>query len=76
MFSGLSWAFPIGEVSQYVQANMMLIMPLFVIILSVLVAMLVLDGLTDMMLKIAGFVVGRPYQSQHSIAEKDDDESD
>jgi hypothetical protein len=75
MFSGLSWTFPMAEVSQYARDNMALIMPLLVLILGVLFARLIIDSLTDAFLKVAGFVVGGS-KSHGSTMVDDDDEPD
>lgn len=58
MFSGLEWNFPVLEMSGYITDHMTLIMPLLVLIIGVLLAMLVLDGVTESLLKILAFVVG------------------
>jgi hypothetical protein len=75
MFSGLSWTFPMAEVSQYARDNMALIMPLLVLILGVLFARLIIDSLTDAFLKVATFVVGGS-KSPGSTMVDDDDEPD
>jgi fumarate reductase subunit D len=54
----LSWDFPISEMSGFVSQNMALIMPLLGLIIGVLLALLVVDGLTLSMLKVIGFVAG------------------
>ncbi len=58
MFSGLEWEFPITEISSFAAQNMGLIMPLLVLIVAVLLTFVVIDGLTDILLKIIGFVAG------------------
>lgn len=58
MFSGLEWTFPISEISGYLPEHMALIMPLLLLILGVLLALLVLEGLSDILLRVVAFVVG------------------
>lgn len=58
MFSGLSWDFPIAETFSYIPEHFDLIMPLVVLIVGVLLALLVVDGITLSMLKVLGFVAG------------------
>jgi hypothetical protein len=60
MFSGLNWTFPISEMSGFVNSNMQLIMPLLLLILGVMLALLLIDGITGSLLKIIAFVVGVP----------------
>lgn len=59
MFSGLEWDFPTSEVARFVADNFQLIMPLLLLIVGVLLALLVLDGLIAALLKIVGFLIGR-----------------
>lgn len=58
MFSGLEWEFPVNEISSFAAQNMGLIMPLLVLLVAVLLTFVVIDGLTDILLKIIGFVAG------------------
>ena len=58
MFSGLQWDFPIVEMSGYLGEHMALIMPLLLLIVGVLLALLVVEGITDAMLKVIAFVAG------------------
>ena len=85
MWSGLSWDFPLSQTSDLVRDNMNLIMPLLVLILGVLVALLLLDGITSSLLKIAAFVVNsrsshHPTETNLNLgvetAEDDGSESD
>ncbi len=59
--SNLSWAFPVAEMSQYMRDNWTFIMPLFVVIVGVLLAILVLESITDIFLKLGMFIVGNHY---------------
>jgi hypothetical protein len=61
--SGLSWVFPLDEMSVYLGQNMTLIMPLLVIILSVLLALVLIDGITESLLKVFSFVVNAPINA-------------
>ena len=54
----LSWSFPITEMSQYLPEHFALIMPVVVVILGILIALLVVDGITDVLLKVGFFIVG------------------
>lgn len=58
MFSGIEWEFPITEISQFIPQHMAVVMPFIVMILGVLLAVLVIDSLTDLLLKIVGFIAG------------------
>jgi hypothetical protein len=58
LFSGLEWEFPITEISQFIPQHMGMIMPLLLIIIGVLLAVLVIDSLTDVLLKIIDRVAG------------------
>jgi hypothetical protein len=86
--SGLAWDFPLSQVSTFSRDTLNMIMPVIVIVLAVLLALLVIDGLTSSMLKVAAFVVNfrsggiSPLSgsdnevSEQPAEETDDDESD
>jgi len=58
MFSGLQWDFPFAEMAGYIPEHMAMIMPLIIIIIGVLLALVVIEGVTDVMLRVVGFVAG------------------
>lgn len=58
MFSGIEWEFPITEISQFIPQHMAMIMPLLVMILGVLLAFLIINGVTDVFLRIIDRLTG------------------
>ena len=54
----LSWIFPVTEMSQYMREDLALFMPIIVTVLGVLIALIVVEGFTDIFLRIGFFIVG------------------